>query len=54
MTKEARILSGENTVSLISGAGKTGLLHVKESSRILRLFPQHPSFAIFLQNNELA
>ena len=29
MTKEARIYSGEKTVSLISGAGKPGQLHVK-------------------------
>ena len=27
---EARIYSGEKTVSSISGAGKTGQLHVKE------------------------
>ena len=30
MTKEARLYSGEKTVSSISGAGKTGELHVKE------------------------
>ena len=30
MTKEARIYSGEKTVSSISGAGKTGQIHVKE------------------------
>ena len=30
MTKEARTYNGEKTVSLISGAGKTGQLHVKE------------------------
>ena len=30
MKKEARIYNGEKTVSLISGAGKTGQLHVKE------------------------
>ena len=29
-TKEARIHKGEKTVSSISGAGKTGYLHVKE------------------------
>ena len=29
MTKEARIYSGEKKVSSISGAGKTGQLHVK-------------------------
>ena len=29
MTKEARIYSGEKTVSSISGDGKTGQLHVK-------------------------
>ena len=29
MTKEARIYNGEKTVSSISGAGKTGQLHVK-------------------------
>ena len=28
--KEARIYKGEKTVSSISGAGKTGQLHVKE------------------------
>ena len=28
--KEARIYNGEKTVSSISGAGKTGQLHVKE------------------------
>ena len=30
LTKEARIYSGEKTVSLISGAGKTRQLHAKE------------------------
>ena len=30
MTKEARIYNGEKTVPSISGAGKTGQLHVKE------------------------
>ena len=30
MTKEARIYNGEKTGSSISGAGKTGQLHVKE------------------------
>ena len=30
MTKEARIYNGEKTVSLISGNGKTGQLHIKE------------------------
>ena len=30
MTGEARIYNGEKTVSSISGAGKTGQLHVKE------------------------
>ena len=29
MTKEARKYTGEKTVSSISGAGKTGQLHVK-------------------------
>ena len=29
-TKEARIYNGTKTVSSISGAGKTGQLHVKE------------------------
>jgi len=28
MTKEARIYNGEKTVSSISGAGKTGQLHI--------------------------
>ena len=35
MTKEARIYNGEKTVSLISGAGKTGQLHVKNEIRML-------------------
>ena len=30
MTKQARIYNGEKTDSSISGAGKTGQLHVKE------------------------
>ena len=30
MTKKTRIYNGEKTVSLISGAGKTGLLHARE------------------------
>ena len=30
MTEEARIYDGEKTVTSISGAGKTGQLHVKE------------------------
>ena len=30
MTKEARIYNGEKTASSISGAGKTGQLHVQE------------------------
>ena len=30
LTKEARVYNGEKTVSSISGAGKTGQLHVKE------------------------
>ena len=30
MANEARINNGEKTVSSISGAGKTGQLHVKE------------------------
>ena len=30
MTKETRIYNGEMTASSISGAGKTGQLHVKE------------------------
>ena len=30
LIKEARIYSGEKTVSSISGAGKTGQLHEKE------------------------
>ena len=30
MTKEARVYDGEKAVSSISGAGKTGQLHVKE------------------------
>ena len=30
MTKEARIYNGEKTASSISGAGKTGQLHVEK------------------------
>ena len=30
LIKEARVYNGEKTASSISGAGKTGLLHVKE------------------------
>ena len=30
LTKKARIYNGEKTVSSVSGAGKTGQLHVKE------------------------
>ena len=30
LTKEAKIYNGEKIVSSISGAGKTGQLHVKE------------------------
>ena len=30
MTKETRIHNGEKTVSSVSGAGKTGQLHVKK------------------------
>ena len=30
MTKEVRLYNGEKTGSSISGAGKTGQLHVKE------------------------
>ena len=30
LTKEARIYNGAKTVSSVSGAGKTGQLHVKE------------------------
>ena len=32
LTKEGRIYNGEKTASSISGAGKTGQLHVKEWS----------------------
>ena len=35
MTKGARIYNGEKTVSSISGAGKTGQLHVKNEIRTL-------------------
>ena len=34
MTKEANIHNGEKTVSSISGAGKTGLLHARNEGRI--------------------
>ena len=30
LTKEVSICDGEKTVSLISGAGKNGQLHIKE------------------------
>ena len=30
LTKEVRIYNGENTISLTSGAGITGQLHVEE------------------------
>ena len=30
LTKEARLYNGAKTDSLVSGAGKTGQLHVKE------------------------
>ena len=33
MTKEARIYNEEKTVLPISGAGKTGQLHVKERNQ---------------------
>ena len=35
LTKEARIYHGEKTVSLISGAGKTGQPLVKNGTRTL-------------------
>ena len=35
MTKEAKIYNGEKTVSSISGAGKTGELHLKNEFRTL-------------------
>ena len=35
LIKVARIYNGEKTVSSISGAGKTGQLHVKEEIRTL-------------------
>ena len=35
MTKKARIFSGEKTVSSITGAGKTGQLHVNDEIRTL-------------------
>ena len=31
LTKEARIYNGEKAISLTSGAGKTGQLHVKDN-----------------------
>ena len=33
LTKEARIYNGEKTISLTSGAGKTGQLLVKNETR---------------------
>ena len=39
LTNEARIYSGEKTVSSISGAGKTGQLHVKENKLEYSLTP---------------
>ena len=35
MTKEARTCNGEKTASSISGAGKTGQLHVRNEIRTL-------------------
>ena len=35
MAKDARIYNGEKTVSSVSGAGKTGQLHVKNVIRTL-------------------
>ena len=35
MTKEARLYNGGKTASSISGAGKTGQLHVKNEIRTL-------------------
>ena len=35
MTNEARMYNGEKTVSSVSGAGKTGQLHVKNKIRTL-------------------
>ena len=35
LIKEARIYNGENTASAISGAGKTGQLHVKNEIKTL-------------------
>ena len=35
LIKDARIYSGEKTASSISGAGKTGQLHVKNEIRTL-------------------
>ena len=32
LTKEAKIYTGEKTISLTSGAGKTGLPNVKEEN----------------------
>jgi len=32
MTKKARLYEGEETVSSVSGTGKTGQLHVKEGN----------------------
>ena len=37
MTKEARVYSGEKIVSSISGAGKTGQLHIKKKE--IRILP---------------
>ena len=37
LTKEARIYNGAKTVSLISGAGKTGQLHAKEYKDKLKM-----------------
>ena len=35
LIKDARIYNGEKTASSVSGAGKTGQLHVKEEIRTL-------------------
>ena len=39
MTKAARIYNGEKRVSLISGEGKTGQLHVKKNDIRMSLTP---------------